>query len=65
MFTEKISKVALSPKDDKHVILSDGTHTVPHGHWRARHEGLEYVQLNLKRLAQKGPLMNLALKAIL
>ena len=65
MFTEKMSKVALSPKDDKRVILSDGTHTVPHGHWRAKHEGLEYVQLNLKRLAQKGSLMNLALKAIL
>ena len=65
MFTEKISKVALSPKDDKHVILSDGKGTVPHGHWRARHESLEYVQLNLKRLAQKGSLMNLALKAIL
>ena len=65
MFTEKISKVALSPKDDKRVILSDGKGTVPHGHWRAKHESLEYVQLNLKRLAQKGSLMNLALKAIL
>ena len=65
MFTEKINKVALSPKDDKRVILSDGVRTVPIGHWRAKHKGLENVQLNIKRLVQKGSLMNLKLKAII
>ena len=65
MFTEKINKVALSPKDDKRVILSDGIRTVPIGHWRTKHKNLENVQLNLKRLVQKGSLMNLALKAII
>ena len=65
MFTEKINKVALSPKDDKRVILSDGIRTVPIGHWRTHHKDLEDIQLNTKKLAQKGSLMNLALKAII
>ena len=64
MFTEQIKKVALSPKDDKRVILSDGIRTLPIGHWRTKHKGLENIQLNLKKLAQKGSLMNLALYSI-
>ena len=59
MFTEKINKVALSPKDDKRVVL------LPIGHWRTHHKDLEDIQLNTKKLAQKGSLMNLALKAII
>ena len=65
MFTEKINKVALSPKDDKRVILSDGIRTVPVGHWRKKHQDLEDIQLNTKKLAQKGSLMNLALYSII
>ena len=64
MFTEKINKVALSPKDDKRVILSDGVRTLPIGHWRTKHKGLEDIQMNTKKLAQKASLMNLALYAI-
>ena len=65
MFTEKINKGALSPKDDKRVILSDGISAVPIGHWRAKHKDLEDIQLNTKKLAQKGSLMNLALYSII
>ena len=65
MFTEKISKVVLSPKDDKRVILSDGIRTLPIGHWRTRHKNLGNVQMNIKKLAQKGSLMNLALYSII
>ena len=64
MYTEKISKTALSPKDDKRVILPDGIRTLPIGHWRTKHKNLHDIQINTKKLAQKGSLMNLALYAI-
>ena len=64
MFTEEISKVALSPKDDKRIILSDGVRTLPIGHWRTKHKDLEDLKINTKKLAEKGSLMNLALYAL-
>ena len=64
MFTEEVSKVALSQKDDKRTILSDGIRTLPIGHWRTKHKDLEDIQMNTKKLAEKGSLMNLALYAI-
>ena len=32
IYTETVSKVALSNKDDKRIILEDGIHTLAHGH---------------------------------
>ena len=60
IFTEEIVKIALSPKDDKRVILQDGIHTLPHGHWRTKHSGLHVVDINLEKLCEKGSLMSLA-----
>ena len=34
VFTESLHKKALCPKDNKRVILEDGVHTLPIGHWR-------------------------------
>ena len=34
IFTESLCRKALCPKDDKRVILEDGIHTLPIGHWR-------------------------------
>lgn len=34
MYTQEITKVALSPHDDKRIILEDGIETLPIGHWR-------------------------------
>ena len=34
LFTEEINKVALSAKDDKRVIRSDGVHMFAIGHYR-------------------------------
>ena len=64
MYTEQISKTALSPKDDKRVILSDGIRTPPIGHWRTKHKNLEDIEINTKKLAEKGTLMNLAYNAV-
>ena len=36
IFTEQVEKVALSPYDDKRVILPDGIRTLPIGHWRTK-----------------------------
>ena len=64
MYTEQINKVALSPKDDKRVILTDGIKTLPIGHWRTKHKNLQDIQINTKKLAEKGSLIKLALNAI-
>ena len=39
MYTEEVNKVALSPKDDKRVIMEDGIHTLAYGHYRLKTEG--------------------------
>ena len=36
IFTEQMWKVALSPDDDKRIILEDGIQTLAIGHWRLR-----------------------------
>ena len=32
IYTEEINKIALSPDDDKRIIMSDGIHTLAYGH---------------------------------
>lgn len=32
MFSETITKIALSADDDKRIVLDDGVHTLAHGH---------------------------------
>jgi len=32
IYTEEVNKVALSPDDDKRVILENGIHTLAYGH---------------------------------
>ena len=34
IYTETVCKVALSHKDDKHIIREDGIHTYAHGHYK-------------------------------
>ena len=64
MFTEQINKVALSPGDDKRVILLDGIKTLPIGHWRTKHPILNNIEINIKKLSEKDSLMNLAYNTI-
>ena len=64
IFTEQITKVALSPYDDKRVILEDGIRTLPIGHWRTKHPNLHDIEMDVKQLGEKGSLMNLAYDAI-
>ena len=40
MHTEQARKSALSPYDDKRVVLSDGVRILPIGHWRTKHPAL-------------------------
>ena len=65
MFTEKIIKVALSPYDDKRVVLEDGIRTLPIGHWRTKHPDLHDIEINTKKLSEKGSLMSFAYNGIL
>ena len=64
MFTEQINKIALSPKDDKRVILPLGIKTLPIDHWRTKHQSLHDIEMNIKKLSEKESLMNLAYNAI-
>ena len=65
MFTERITKIALSPYDDKRVIATSGVKTLPLGHWKAKHPVLQDCQnLNVNNVFEKGTLMNLAYEAI-
>ena len=61
MFTERVRKVALSPYDDKRVVLQDGFRTLPIGHWRTKHPALQDLQVAPPR---KGTLANLAPNAL-
>ena len=36
IYTEKVTKIALSTDDDKRVITDDGIHTLAHGHNRIK-----------------------------
>lgn len=64
MFTERITKIALSPYDDKRIVLPDGIRTLPIGHWRTKHPVFYNIDIDTKKLFEKGSLMNLALNAI-
>lgn len=59
-----IDKVALSPRDDKRVILPNGINTLPIGHWRTRHPSLYNMNINTQKLAEKGSLLNLTHNAL-
>jgi len=39
VYSEEVNKVALSPKDDKRVIMEDEIHTLAYGHYRLKTEG--------------------------
>jgi len=34
VYTEEVNKVALSPENDKRVIMEDGIHTLALGHYK-------------------------------
>jgi len=36
VYTEEVHKVALSPKDDKRIIMKDGIHALAYGHYRPK-----------------------------
>jgi len=36
VYTEEVYKVALSPKDDKRVIMEDGIHALAYGHYKLK-----------------------------
>ena len=61
--TEKLQKVALSPYDDKRVVLKDGVNTLPIGHWKAEHPDLQKLKIKIPKPKQ-GSLADLAYKAL-
>ena len=63
MFTGRVRKVALSPYDDKRVVLNDGVQTLPIGHWRVKHPVL-YDQRFEIAPPRKGTLADLANNAL-
>lgn len=64
--TECITKVALTSADNKRVIIpNDPDHrTLAPGHWRAKYPALYNVDINIRKLSERGSLMNLAHNAI-
>ena len=64
IFTEQIEKVALPPYDDKRVILEDGIRPLPIGHWRTKHPTLHDINIDTRKLNEKGSLMDLAYESI-
>lgn len=64
VFTENLKKKALCAKDDKRVILKDGIQTLPIGHWRTKHPDLHNINIDVKKISEKGCLINLAYNAI-
>ena len=65
VFTERITKIALSPYDDKRVISPDGIKTLPIDHWKTKHPFLHDVNnMDVKKLFEKVNLMNLAYNAM-
>ena len=64
IFTESLKKKALCAKDDKRVILGDGIRTLPIGHWRTKHPALHDLNIDAKKISEKGTLINLAYNRI-
>ena len=64
--TECVTKIALTTADNKRIIIpNDPEHkTLALGHWRAKHPALYNIEMNTKKLFEKGSLMNLAYNAI-
>jgi len=52
--SEEVNKVALSPKDDKRVIMEDEIHTLAYGHYR-----LENWRGGVGARARVGEILNL------
>ena len=50
MFTERVRKVALSSV----VVLDDGIRTLPIGHWRTKHPDLHDINIDAKKISEKG-----------
>ena len=63
MSTERVRKVALSPYDDKRVVLNDEVRKLPVGHWRVKHPVL-YDQRFEIAPPREGTLANLVLNAL-
>ena len=63
IFTERVRKVALSPYDDKRVVLNDGLRTSPIGHWRVKHPVLYDRRFEIAP-PRKGTLAYLAYNAL-
>ena len=64
LFTESLYKKALCAKDEKRIISGDGIRTLPIGHWRTKHPDLHDVNINVKKISEKGSLMNLTYNVI-
>lgn len=62
-----MTKIALTSADNKRIVIpNDPEHkTLAIGHWRAKHPALYNVDVDVKKLFEKGSLMNLAYDAIL
>ena len=64
--TDRVTKIALSANDDKRLpIPNDPKYgTMAIGHWRAKHPKIYDLQLDRKKVFEKGTLMNLAYNAL-
>ena len=64
--TECVTKVALTAADNKRIIIpNDLEHrTLALGHWRTKHPALYNIDINTKKLFEKGSLLNLTYNAI-
>ena len=64
--TETVTKIALSSKDDKRIIIpNDPEHkTLALYHWRSKTPALYDIDLNTQKLFKAGSLMNLAYNAL-
>ena len=64
--TETVTKVALTSADNKRIIIpNDPEHrTLAPFHWRAKDPALYNINIDTKKLFEKGSLMNLAYNAI-
>lgn len=64
--TECVTKVALTSADNKRIIIPDDPEhrTLAPGHWRAKHPSLHTIDIDMKKVFEKGSLMNLSYNAV-